>query len=441
MDIDACFGRYVEEHKLFTKNSKLLVAVSGGRDSMLLLTLLFRQGVQIEVAHCNFELRAEESDEDEQLVREYCEQLGVTLHVRRFATKMYAESHKISIQMAARKLRYGWFEVLRVERECDYVAIAQHKNDHIETVLFNLSRGTGLLGLQGILPKREFILRPLLFLTSKEVSELVKQLAIPYRDDSSNFSNKYARNKIRLDIMPEFEALNPDFVQIMDDNIVRFQDTQRVLSALVAEKRKELFVQVGETHWEIDKAAVIRQDSSLLYFLFEPFGFSKAVLNDLMSSLGGESGKIFMSDTYQLLLDRTVLRLRKIQREETVVQVGDSDNTVQWKNYTFAINRLDKIAIERDPAIALLDYDKLVFPLTIRSWKEGDVFQPLGMEGKKKVSDFFIQKKINVFEKKEIPIWLNSNGELLWITNYQIDNRYKITENTQKVLKLVCNIV
>ena len=440
MNIDVRFERYIEEQKLFTREDKLLVAVSGGRDSMLLLTLLSRYGVEIAAAHCNFKLRAEESDKDEQLVRAYCKQLGIKLHVEHFDTEGYAGSHKISIQMAARDLRYTWFDRLRAEYGYDYSAIAQHKNDHVETVLFNLSRGTGLLGLQGILPKREGVLRPLLFLNSAEVLQVVEQLNVPYRDDQSNFSNKYARNKIRLDIIPEFERLNPDFIQIMDDNIGRFQETQRVLQAFVEQERQKLFVAIGADEWQISKAAIAGLDVGLLYFLFEPFGFSKPVLADLVAAFSAESGRIFRSDTHELLLDRTVLRLRKITEEGGCVELQASDRVLTWQKYVFSVSCEEDFTVVKNPAIALLDYDKLVFPLTVRAWEEGDVFQPLGMNGKKKISDFFIQRKVSLFDKKRIPIWLNGNGEVLWITNYQIDDRYKITENTQKVLKLDCNI-
>ncbi|MDR2283751.1 MAG: tRNA lysidine(34) synthetase TilS [Sphingobacterium sp.] len=440
MNIDVRFERYIEEHKLFTREDKLLVAVSGGRDSMLLLTLLSRYGGEIAVAHCNFELRAAESDKDEQLVREYCKQLGVKLYVQHFDTEAYAQSHKISIQMAARDLRYAWFEELRAKHGYQYSAIAQHKNDHVETVLFNLSRGTGLLGLQGILPKREGIIRPLLFLNSAEVLQAVEQLKVPYRDDQSNFSNKYARNKIRLDIIPEFERLNPDFIQVMDDNIVRFQETQRVLQVFVEQERKRLFLAMGEEEWQISKAAIEGLDIGLLYFLFEPFGFSKPVLTDLVAAFSAESGRVFRSDSHELLLDRTVLRLRKIEGGSESVALGAEDRGVRWQKYVFSVSYPEDFTVVKDPAIALLDYDKLVFPLTVRAWEEGDVFQPLGMNGKKKISDFFIQRKVSLFDKKKIPIWLNGNGEVLWITNYQIDDRYKITENTQKVLKLDCNI-
>ncbi|MBL1407851.1 tRNA lysidine(34) synthetase TilS [Sphingobacterium faecale] len=440
MDIDVRFERYIEDHKLFTKEDKLLVAVSGGKDSMLLLTLLAQYGVSVEAAHCNFELRGEESDGDEGLVRTYCDQLGVPLHIRRFDTISYANSHKISIQMAARELRYDWFEMLRQEVGCDYIAVAQHKNDHVETVLLNLSRGTGLLGLQGILPKRDNVLRPLLFLTAAEVLSVVESLDVPYRDDSSNFSNKYARNKIRLDIIPQFEQLNPDFVSIMEDNIVRFQDAQGVLSLLVAQKRDELFVQIGEQQWEISKEAIKAQGISLLYYVFEPYGFSRSVLDDMLRALDAESGRVFLSEAYELLVDRRILRLRRKENSDELSELSGGEARVEWGDYIFTARCSADISVDRNPDIALLDYDKLIFPLTVRSWQEGDVFQPLGMTGTKKVSDFFIQKKINLFDKKNIPIVVNGNGELLWIATYQLDDRYKITENTQKVLKLVCNI-
>lgn len=440
MDVDVRFRVYVEDYKLFTKTDKVLVAVSGGRDSMLLLTLLYRYGVRVELAHCNFQLRNEESDGDEELVLNYAAQLGVKTYVHRFDTTSYAESHKISIQMAARELRYDWFEKVRKESGCKYIAIAQHKNDHVETVLLNLSRGTGLLGMQGILPKRGKILRPLLFLTSAEVLEAVNTLGIPYRDDSSNFSNKYARNKIRLDIIPQFEQLSSEFVDIMNDNILRFQESQRVLQYFVDQKREELLVKIGPDDWEIAKESIRGQDLALLYFLFEPFGFSKNVLTDLIQSLEKESGRVFESDSHRLLVDRTKLKLRHKHYEEEVAQLNEGQEILVWRNYSFTVCTSPDFSIDRNVAIAQLDYDKLVFPLIVRSWQEGDYFQPLGMEGKKKVSDFLIQKKINLFDKREVPIWFNGNGELIWIANYQIDNRYKITENTQKVLKLVCNI-
>ncbi|MCA5004573.1 tRNA lysidine(34) synthetase TilS [Sphingobacterium bovistauri] len=442
MNILARFERYVVDNKLFNKSDKILVAVSGGRDSMLLLWLLNRCNYCFEIAHCNFELRGAESDGDEQLVVDFANELGVPVYVKRFDTTAYAESNKISIQMAARELRYKWFEELRIQQDCAVIAVAQHMNDAVETVLFNLSRGTGLQGIQGILPKRDDskVVRPLLFLQSKEITELVKEYGIPYRDDSSNFSTKYARNKIRLDIIPEFEKLNADFVPIMNDNIHRFRDSQEVLVSYLNNLRRELFMERGKDSWCIDKKSVQKLSLNECYFLFEPFGFTKKVLQDLLDSLNKESGRQFAATNYLLVLDReTIILSKNIVREDDVV-LNESDKFVRWLDVEFSIEISEDTSIQREKNIAKLNYEDLIFPLTIRSWKEGDVFQPLGMRGKKKISDYFIQQKINILDKNRIPIVVNGDGRIIWVVNYHLDDRFKIRDNTQKVLKLVCNL-
>lgn len=439
MEIVARFCAFIEEKDILNHNDRVLIAVSGGRDSMLMLWLFHASDIDIEVAHCNFSLRGSESDADEQLVRDYCATLGVPLHVKKFDTETYSNENKISIQMAARELRYKWFEELATEVDCDAIAIAQHKNDHVETVLLNLVRGTGLVGLQGILPKRGRIIRPLLFLDSKEITTAVEQLGIPYRDDASNFSTKYARNKIRLDIVPKFEELHPEFIETMDDNITRFQDANRVLRGFVAELRKELFIPKTTDEWMIDKASLLDKDLALLYFLFEPFGFSKVVLSDFTNALEKESGRLFESSTHQLLLDRTHVLLQKIHTVAHYPLLVTEDSTeVSWQDNTFQLTVSDDLRIIQDNQVAKFDRAKLIYPLQVRSWQEGDYFHPLGMRGKKKLSDFFIDRKISLFDKKNVPIWLNGNGDILWVSGYQIDDRYKITENTQKVLTLVC---
>lgn len=432
------FCAYIAKNKLLHATDRVLLAVSGGRDSMLMLWLFHTVGIDIEVAHCNFLLRGTESDGDETLVRRYCNLLNIPIQVQNFETEVFAQENKISIQMAARQLRYAWFKELAKDLNCQAIAIAQHKNDHIETALLNLARGTGLAGLQGILPKRGQIIRPLLFLDSKEITAAVAQFDIPYRDDSSNFSNKYSRNKIRLDIVPQFEKLHPSFVETMGENIARFQDAHNVLQTFVGELRQKLFIQKSPAAWEIDKETLRNRDLALLYYLFEPFGFSKAVLYDLQNALDKDSGRILESPSHQILVDRKKILLQKTDHTVPQVIAVDSDsNEVCWQNMRFKMVVSEDLAIISDPNIAKLDWDKLVFPLQVRSWQEGDYFHPLGMQGKKKLSDFFIQKKITLFEKKNIPIWLNGNGDILWITEQQIDDRYKITENTQKVLTLV----
>ena len=438
MDLINRFQQYVIDNKLFSNSDKLLVAVSGGKDSMLLLWLMMKQGYQVVIAHCNFQLRGEESDADEKLVLDFAKKHQIPIHTISFDTVQYAERHKLSIQMAARELRYDWFSQLAQEIAADKIVIAQHKNDHVETVLLNLTRGTGLLGLQGILSQREEnnIVRPMLCLDHNDIRQLVEQYQIPYRDDQSNFSNKYARNKIRLDIIPQFEQLNPDFIQIMDDNIQRFQEANQVLQELIEDLRKQIFAE-HNGQWIIRKDELFQLSVAKIYYLFEPFGFSKSVLQDLLDSLQKESGRVFESDTHQILLNRDELILCAKQGNIQAVSFNMDDQEVQWDNYKIEIKILENVAIIGDPNVALLDAERLMLPLQIRSWEHGDVFQPLGMKGKKKISDFFIQRKINLFEKNRIPLLVNGNGDIMWVMGLQIDERYKITENTQKVLKLV----
>ncbi|NGM60458.1 tRNA lysidine(34) synthetase TilS [Sphingobacterium sp. SGG-5] len=438
MELLERFRDFIVANRLLQKGDRVLLAVSGGRDSMLMLWLFQAVGWAIEVAHCNFGLRGEASDGDEELVRGYCASLGVPLHVKHFDTEGYAAMHKMSIQMAARELRYRWFAELAAELNCAKIAVAQHKNDHVETVLFNLSRGTGLQGLRGILPERDNIIRPLLFLDSREITAAVAQLEVPYRDDASNFSTKYSRNKIRLDIIPQFEQLNPDFIQVMADNIARFQESYGVLRDFVTARRGELLVERGPQEWTVDKKALQDMDIGLLFLLFEPFGFSKGVLEDLRTAWDKEPGRVFEAPSYVLLLDREmlILRAKGEAAERAVVHAGQAE--VSWGRQLFGLSVSEDVRLLRDSQQAQLDAEKLVFPLEVRTWQEGDYFQPLGMKGKKKISDFFVGRKINVFEKQHIPIWVNGNGDILWVGGYQIDDRYKITENTQKVLTLVC---
>ena len=437
------FESYIEAYSLFSKDDKILVAVSGGKDSMLLLWLLHQCNYSIEIAHCNFQLRGNESDGDEDLVRSFAANNHIPIHVRKFDTNQYASEHKISIQMAARALRYNWFEELRVQLNCSVIAVAHHMNDSVETVLFNLSRGTGLSGLQGILPKRDdnLVVRPMLYLQHKEIQDFVNQQQIPYRDDSSNFSNKYARNKIRLDIIPEFEKLNPEFISIMADNISRFRDSQELLQLYMERLRSQILAPRNNDSWNIAIAELEKLSVNEVYFLLEPFGFKKNVLEDLVNSLDTESGKRFESSDYLIILDRddVILSKRDLTQHDEIF-VGEFDTQFLWGNYNFEVSTTDEVSIVKEQNVIQVDFDELIFPLSIRAWEEGDIFQPLGMQGRKKLSDYFIQKKINILDKKSVPILVNGDGRIVWVVNYHMDDRFKIRDNTQKVLKLVCNL-
>ncbi|WP_293879581.1 tRNA lysidine(34) synthetase TilS [Sphingobacterium sp. UBA1498] len=431
---------YIEKEHLLMPHHKVLLTVSGGKDSMLMAHLFVKAGYTLAIAHCNFKLRGTDSDEDEALVRKFAMENNVPIFVRHFDTKAYAKERQISIQMAARELRYAWFEKLRHEMGFDRIAVAHHLNDHIETVLLNLCRGTGLQGLQGILPLRERIIRPLLFLKASDIEHFVNMYGIAYRDDQSNFSTKYARNKIRIDIIPHFQKLQPDFEMVFEQNINHFKESYQLLQQFVEPIRRKLFHPTGEG-WEVRKEDLepYLDNLPLLYELFSPFNFSKAILCDLQQAWVRESGRIFQSDCYHMLLDRNELFIREkefISADE--VLITSETSTVEWKQYCFHAEVSTDVTIINATEVAKLDYDLLVFPLTIRSWKVGDSFYPLGMEGRKKLSDFFINKKISLFEKENIPIVVNGNGDILWVANYRIDNRYKITSNTKKVLTLVC---
>lgn len=441
MDLLSEFQGYLRTTLQIGKQDKILLAVSGGRDSMLMCHLFQAAGYNTVIAHCNFQLRAAESDKDEALVRDYAQASAIPFYVAHFETEDYAQQRGISIQMAARELRYTWFEELRASLNADWIALAQHLNDHIETVLVNLTRGTGLLGLQGILPKRDRLIRPLLFMDAEAVLAAVRQEGIPYRDDASNFSNKYARNKIRLDIIPKFKEIAPDFEAIMERNIQHFQEAQGLLESFLTPIRERLFSRSDTDLIQVERAALAPylENLPLLYALFRPYNFSKALLSDLQMIWLGESGRVFASESHELLMDRAYLFIRPLvaSEKQTAQRVTAADRQVVFGDQRFFISYSSDTELAYDAQVAQIDADLLIFPLTLRYWEEGDVFVPLGMQGRKKLSDFFIQQKLTLFAKKQVPILVNGNGEIVWLVSYRLDNRYKMTESTKKVFTLV----
>lgn len=439
MQVEEKLSKFILENKLFTEQDRILLGVSGGKDSMLMTVLLHRLGYKLVIAHCNFCLRGEESDKDEILVKETARKLGIPFFTKHFDTHAHAESHKISIQMSARKLRYQWFEELRQEQQCQVIAIAQHRQDNIETVFINLLRGTGIQGLQGILPKRGNIVRPLLFMGSEEIEQTVRAYEVPYRDDQSNFSTKYARNKIRLDVLPILREIKPDFDQVMEDNIYRLRDTYRLLQDFVTPLRDQLFIQKGD-YIVIQREALApyRTNISLLYELFRPYGFADNVLEDLSRSWENGPGLYFASDEFELLMDRELLYLQKRDiKLQAEICIDEHTETIPIGNQTLHLFISTDKEIQRDSHTAQVDGDKLIYPLRIRYWQEGDRFIPLGMSGEQKLSDFFVQQKIPLFEKSRIPLLINGSGEIIWVMGYRLDNRHKITEITKKVVTFV----
>ncbi|NGM64714.1 tRNA lysidine(34) synthetase TilS [Sphingobacterium sp. SGR-19] len=443
MDLVHRFQQYMQETLDVSVDDKVLLTVSGGRDSMLMAHLFIASGYSCVIAHCNFHLREVDADLDEQLVSVFAERNKVPFFARHFQTNAYAKQYGVSTQMAARELRYAWFEELRIQQGVDWIAVAQHQDDHIETVLLNLTRGTGLQGLQGILPKRGNIIRPLLFLSSEEITTHVKELQIPFRDDQSNFSTKYARNKVRLEIIPKFREISAEFDDIMRENIVHFQEAYDLLQSFVLPIREELFMSEDSLiRIKKSKLQPYLHRLPLLFELFKPYDFSKNVLADMREHWNGESGKIFHSPEYELLLDRDDIWLKAKAEKHfsgSAIEIQTSTSFFSFADKLFEISIGGNTSICPSENVLQLDYEKLQFPLKLRFWEEGDYFYPLGMEGKsKKVSDYFIQKKIGRYAKVTIPILINGNGDIVWIVNYRADNRYRITKSTKKVFTLVC---
>jgi len=441
MTITDRIALFIAENSLLEPHEKVILAVSGGKDSMLMMRVFHDLGISCIVAHCNFKLREEASDLDEELVRSYAQHLGLPYYVNHFNTSQEAEEQGMSIQMVARELRYAWFEELSQEQSCQKIAIAQHQNDHIETVMLNLTRSTGLQGLLGIPVKRGKIIRPLLGISAAEVLQTVEQLEIPYRDDQSNFSTKYARNKIRLEIIPKFKEIQENFEKTMIQNIKHFEESMQFIHRHVEELRANLFVyQNNQVMISRHRIKEYIQDSYLLFELFKPYGFQKNILKELQEVFDRPMGQLFESTSYLLLLNRDQL----ILKERSIVDrdgytILDLFEPISIGNLSLSFDFTMEFNKQLPKEYAQVDFDKLRFPLQLRYWKPADVFYPLGMTGKKKVSDYFIQQKINRFEKEAIPILCNADGEIIWVVGYRLDNRFKVTENTKKVLTLVFN--
>jgi len=430
------FVDYVNQNDLFSKNDRILLAVSGGKDSVLMAHFFKQTGYDIGIAHCNFGLRAGESQRDEHFVRTLAAVLGVPFYVTHFHTKVYAAAQKISTQMAARDLRYHWFEQLRKEENFDRVAIAHHQDDATETVLLNLVRGTGIAGLHGILPKRDRLVRPLLFLSRRIIDELIIANEIEFVEDSSNGSANYSRNKIRLNVIPLLKEINPNLEQTFEHNIQRFAETEIVLQQMVTQVRSQICEEKHNSIYiSMEKINILYPKKLLLFELLKDYNFTEAVLEELLCSLAKQSGTSFYSSSHRMTIDRKDLIISIISanvHENRIVHRGDP--RILLDGQSIEITYADTVFFESDRGKAFVDEDLLIFPLVIRSWQEGDRFMPMGMKNYKNLSDFFIDQKIPLPEKEFVPILINGNGQVVWVVGLRQDNRYKVTATTKKVV-------
>lgn len=430
------FIDYIHKNSLFTKDSKVLLTVSGGKDSVLMVHLFKLAGYNFGIAHCNFNLRGEESQRDESFVKLLAGSLDVPYHVQHFSTKKYASLNKVSTQMAARDLRYQWFEVIREKFNYDAIALAHHHTDVIETVLLNLVRGTGISGLHGILPKRNYCVRPLLFLTREQINHYVEINKIDYVEDSSNLKADYARNKIRLKVIPQLKQINPGLEHTFEQNIQRFTDTEVVLKQVVDKLRRKLLTQEkGNILISTEELKKLNPKQLLSYELLKPYGFSESVVRDMLAGLDHLSGTSYFSPTHRITLNRGMLILSESKNEERIghVLLHSDDISITFNHCQLAVSYSRNPSFSSRIDQAYVDADLLIFPLVIRSWQVGDRFVPLGMKGIKKISDFLIDQKVAVIDKGNIPLLINGNGELIWVCGMRQDNRYKVTGTTKKV--------
>ena len=436
------FEQYNKRHSLFSHEDKILLTVSGGVDSMVMLSLFAQSGYNVGVAHCNFCLRGAESDEDEVVVAHEAERYGVAFYNRRFDTTAEMERTGESMEMAARRLRYEWFDQLSHEHGYTVIAIAHHADDSIETFFINLLRGTGLRGLTGIHRQRGKIIRPLLFATRKDILEYAITHKIPFREDSSNRSTKYLRNKVRLGILPMIRDINPSFTALMRGNLYRLTDAQSFIEVAMSKIREEV-VQHEECSDRIFVERIDKEfprDFVIYELLNSQYGFKGDVTENLCKVLqSGQSGKRFYSRDYVACIDRGDIVVAPVSDDDDCEITIERDdlrsycgNSVLYYNHT----DIDNVSEYNMPSnIALIDEDKLKYPLTLRRWREGDSFIPFGMAGRKKVSDLLTDLKISRVEKSRQFVLL-SEGEIVWVVGHRTDDRFRIGERTENILKI-----
>ena len=422
--------QYITNKNLFSKDNRLLLAISGGADSVCLFFILKELGYNIELAHCNFNLREKESDEDERFVKELAHKYGVTYHVKSFETQKYANKQKISIQMAARVLRYKWFDELLVNNNLDFVITGHHKDDNVETFFINLIRGTGISGLCGIRAENKNIIRPFLEISRQEIEHYLNQKNIKYRNDSSNSDAKYLRNKIRHQLIPLLKEMNPNIQQTITDEIFVIGGVNKVFQKEIDEIRERLLIE-KEGVYKLNIAALIELEhlEVILFEILKSFGFSE--INQIIQAINSQSGKQFFSDTYQIIIDREEIIISLLDNNQDEIEIFEQEIEIGLPlSIKFSIS--PDFSLDKNPSIAKLDFEKLSFPLRLRRWKHGDKFKPLGMRNFKKVSDFFIDEKYSLLDKQKQWI-LCSKNDIIWIVGNRIDDRYKIDAHTKKV--------
>lgn len=414
---------FIQQNALLDEHARVIIGLSGGPDSVCLAMILHRLGYEVIAVHCNFHLRDEESRRDELFATALCEKIGIICHKVEFDTQKYAKEQKISIEMAARELRYSEFRHLKENVKADAIAVGHHKNDNAETIILNLIRGTGVKGLCGMQPKNDDIVRPLLCLTRQEILSFLQDLGQDYVIDHTNMENDYARNKVRLDILPIMELINPGVVQNLTSTIENMNEVQKVYSKAIDDAVKECCERKANGELYINIQLLEKQPSPLstLHEILAPLGFNKAQLKNMLAATK-ECGKIFTGKEHRLLIDRGFMIIE----------------STHYPSYDISkeIVPIENINMKKDNDYAYIDADKLQGELFLRTPQDGDNFAPFGMKGKRKLlSDFLTDQKLNLFEKERQPLLMDGE-EIVWVVGLRSSELYRVDDNTQRVIIL-----
>ncbi|HOI31481.1 MAG: tRNA lysidine(34) synthetase TilS [Bacteroidales bacterium] len=431
---------FIITQNLFTKKDRLLLAISGGIDSVVLLHVLLQLDFQPVLAHCNFSLRGAESDGDEQFVKDLAQEYNLKLLTKRFDTKTYATQNSISTQMAARELRYNWFSKLSEEHGFTKIVLGHHRDDQLETFFINLFRGSGITGLKAMLHSNGLLVRPLLDQGRKEIEAYAHENGLEWREDSSNQETIYLRNKIRHGLLNEIASFDQQYLRKMSESITMLQREEALYRHLLTDYFSR--IRTDNVQHSVNKNIFLNHPEglALLYEYLKSFGFNYDQARQIFDSLNQTSGKQFFSASYQLLIDRNELQIRKSNdiRPEKIFEVHANEKEIfqpihlEIKQYEWK----SSMKINKDPSCAMLDFDQLHFPLKLRIWQQGDRFRPIGMKGSKLISDYFIDEHLSVFEKEKVWLLVNENDEIVWLVGHRIDDHYKITPKTRQVYQL-----
>lgn len=433
------FQNSLRRYGLLNTQRKVLLAVSGGIDSVVLCELSKQAGLLFAIAHCNFGLRGEESERDERFVRSLGEKYGVEVFVKSFDTTAFATEKKLSIQEAARKLRYDWFEEVQKEQGFGYTLLAHHADDNIETLLMNFFRGSGLEGLTGMPEVKDGFccLRPMLQLRKTEIEAFAKANGLEWVEDSSNASGKYTRNFFRNELLPQLKAVFPKVEENLLDNIQRLQGTNVIYKELMEGlKKKVCEVKGEELHIPVLKLMKYK-DTSLIYELIKDFGFGERAVDEVIKLANAESGKYIVNSRYRIIRHRAWFIIAPLTTSAQTFVIDKEDEAIQFGEDQLRIRRIakERFSLIKESSIAQLDAKELAFPLVLRKWKTGDYFYPLGMRKKKKLARFFIDQRLSKTEKEKVWI-IESHKRIVWIVGHRIDDRFKVAESTKEVLQL-----